>query len=148
MIQRVARARVEVQGQAVGAIGPRVLVFLGVGQGDESADADWLIGRIIRLRIWEDATGRMNRSLLEVDGEALVISQFTLFGNLKKGNRPSFNRAALPELAIPLYEGFVQRLSQAIGKSVSTGCFGAQMEIVAENDGPVTLVLDSRHKDF
>lgn len=148
VIQRVNRASVAVAGAEVGSIGRGVLVFLGVGQGDTREDMDWLIGRITRLRIWEDDTDRMNYSLLDIDGEALVISQFTLFGNLKKGNRPSFNRAALPGEAIPLYEQFVERLSAAIGKPVPTGRFGQHMDINAENDGPVTLVLDTRQKDF
>ena len=121
---------------------------LGIGQGDVADDIEWLVGRVTKLRIWEDEAERMNRSLLDIDGEALVISQFTLFGNMKNGNRPSFNRAALPDEAISLYELFVQRLATAIGKPVPTGRFGQHMDIVAENDGPVTLVLDTRQKDF
>ena len=148
VIQRVSEASVSVDGEKVGAIGGGVLVFLGVGQGDAVDDMDWLIGRITKLRIWEDKNGRMNQSLLDIDGQALVVSQFTLYGNLKKGNRPSFNRAALPDEAIPLYEEFVARLAGVIGKSVPTGRFGSHMDISAENDGPVTLVLDTRQKDF
>lgn len=148
VIQRVSRASVAVGDEEVGAIARGVLVFLGVGPDDTVEDSDWLISRITKLRIWEDEEGRMNRSLLDVDGEALVVSQFTLFGNLKKGNRPSFNRAALPTVAIPLYEGFVERLALVLGKPVPTGRFGEHMEIAAENDGPVTLILDTRQKDF
>ena len=148
VIQRVSRASVVVGGETVGAIGVGVLIFLGVGQEDGPDDIDWLVGRITKLRIWEDEGDRMNRSLLDIGGEALVISQFTLFGSLKKGNRPSFNRAALPDTAVPLYEQFVASLSQALGKPVPTGCFGQHMDIAAHNDGPVTLMLDTKQKDF
>ena len=132
----------------MGAINAGVLIFLGVGKADSAEDVEWLVGRIIKLRIFEDEPGRMNCSLIDIDGEALVISQFTLFGSLKKGNRPSFNRAALPEQAVPLYEDFVSKLSTTLGKPVPTGCFGAQMDIEAHNDGPVTLVIDTKMRDF
>ena len=122
--------------------------FLGVGKEDREEDVKWLVGRIAKLRIFEDEPGRMNHSLLDIDGDALVISQFTLFGSLKKGNRPSFNRAALPDQAVPLYEQFVQELSVVLGKPVPTGCFGEQMDIAAHNDGPVTLVIDTKERDF
>ena len=149
VIQRVSKAKVSVAGAVVGQIGPGVLVFLGVGQQDSEADADWLVGRIVKLRIFEsEPEGRMNESLLAIAGEALVISQFTLFGSLKKGNRPSFNRAALPEQAVPLYEYFVAQLAQALGKAVPTGRFGEHMDIEAQNDGPVTLVVDTKERDF
>jgi len=107
-----------------------------------------LVGRIVKLRIFEDEPGRMNCSLLDIAGEAMVISQFTLFGSLKKGNRPSFNRAALPDQAVPLYEQFVHELSVALGKPVPTGCFGEQMDIEAHNDGPVTLIVDTKERGF
>lgn len=132
----------------IGAINAGVLIFLGVGESDSAEDVEWLIGRIAKLRIFEDETGRMNRSLLEVGGEALVISQFTLFGRLNKGNRPSFNRAASSDLAVPLYEQFVRDLSTILGKEVPTGCFGELMQIEAHNDGPVTLVIDTKERDF
>ena len=132
----------------IGAINAGVLIFLGVGESDSAEDVEWLVGRIAKLRIFEDETGRMNRSLLEVRGEALVISQFTLFGRLNKGNRPSFNRAASPDLAVPLYEQFVRDLSTILGKEVPTGCFGELMQIEAHNDGPVTLVIDTKERDF
>ena len=148
VIQRVSKASVQVDGQVVGAIGKGVLLFLGVGQEDGPDDIDWLIGRVTRLRIWEDADDRMNQSLLDVECEVLVISQFTLFGNLKKGNRPSFNRAALPETAVPLYEQFVAKLSEVLQKPVPTGRFGKHMDIEAQNDGPITLVVDTKQKDF
>jgi D-tyrosyl-tRNA(Tyr) deacylase len=148
VIQRVSSAKVAVASEVVGEIGVGVLIFLGVGREDGEADADWLVGRIVKLRIFESEPGRMNESLLDISGQALVISQFTLFGSLKKGNRPSFNRAALPERAVPLYEYFVSQLSTALGSQVATGVFGAHMDIVAHNDGPVTLVVDTRERDF
>ncbi len=151
VIQRVSRASVSVDGEVVGTIEAPdggLLVFLGVGQDDGVDDVDWLLARIVKLRIFEDEGSRMNRSLLDVQGEVLVISQFTLFGSLKKGNRPSFNRAALPELAVPLYERFVAELSAALGKAVPTGRFGEHMVIDARNDGPVTLIVDTKERDF
>ncbi|CAA6691471.1 MULTISPECIES: D-aminoacyl-tRNA deacylase [unclassified Lentimonas] len=148
VIQRVSQASVVVEGTTVGQIHAGVLVFLGVGQDDSAEDVLWLVGRIVKLRIFEDDSGRMNHSLLDIEGEALVISQFTLFGSLKKGNRPSFNRAALPKQAVPLYEEFVQELSAALGKPVPTGCFGEHMDIEAHHDGPVTLVVDTKERSF
>ena len=148
VIQRVSRASVVVNQQTTGSIAAGLLIFLGVGKQDAAEDLAWLVGRITKLRVFEDADGRMNHSLIDTGGEALVISQFTLYGSLKKGNRPSFNRAALPDQAVPLYEQFVAELSVALGKSVPTGCFGAHMDIEAHNDGPVTLVLDSKERDF
>ncbi len=148
VIQRVRKSAVFVDGAVVGAIGPGCLIFLGIGRDDTEADAVWLVGRIVKLRIFESAPGRMDLDLVQSGGEALVVSQFTLYGSLKKGNRPSFNRAALPEIAVPLYEGFVERLAEALGKPVPTGRFGADMRIEAEQDGPVTLVVDSRDRDF
>tara|TARA_B100001971_G_scaffold210312_1_gene235554 strand:- start:27691 stop:28179 length:489 start_codon:yes stop_codon:yes gene_type:complete len=149
VIQRVSSANVAVAGDVVGEIGQGVLVFLGVGQEDSEADADWLIKRIVKLRIFEsEPGGRMDLSLRGIGGEALVISQFTLFGSLRKGNRPSFNRAAHPQQAVPLYEYFVERLSQTLGQRVPTGVFGERMHIEAHNDGPVTLVVDTKERDF
>lgn len=148
VIQRVSQASVEVDAAVVGQIGKGLLLFVGVGQDDTDADIDWFVRRLIKLRVWEDEGGRMSRSLMDVDGEVLVISQFTLFGSLKKGNRPSFNRAALPDMAVPVYERFIEKLSDALGKAVPTGVFGAHMDIKASNDGPVTLIVDSRDKDF
>jgi D-tyrosyl-tRNA(Tyr) deacylase len=148
VIQRVHSASVQVHGSTVGQIGSGLLVFLGVGKDDSEEDADWLVARIAKLRIFEAETGRMDRSIRDIQGEALVISQFTLLGSLKKGNRPSFNRAALPEQAVPLYESFVGQLSDALGREVPTGVFGEHMVIDARNDGPVTLVLDSKNREF
>ena len=148
VIQRVSRAAVVVEQQTVGSIAAGVLIFLGVGPQDDGEDVAWLVGRISKLRIFEDDAGRMNRSLIDIGGTALVISQFTLFGSLKKGNRPSYNRAALPDQAVPLYQQFVAELSAALGQPVPTGCFGAHMDIEAHNDGPVTLVVDTKQRDF
>lgn len=137
-----------VKDATMGAINAGVLIFLGVGDTDGAEDVEWLVGRIAKLRIFEDETGRMNRSLIDGGGEALVISQFTLFGRLNKGNRPSFNRAALPDQAVLLYEQFVRELSTTLGKEVPTGCFGEDMQVEAHNDGPVTLVIDTKMRDF
>ena len=148
VIQRVSQASVVVKGTTVGRIRAGVLVFLGVGKEDSAEDVAWLVARIVKLRIFEDEPGRMNHSLLDIEGEALVISQFTLFGRLNKGNRPSFNRAALPDQAVLLYEQFVRELSTTLGKEVPSGCFGENMQVEAHNDGPVTLVIDTKMRDF
>ena len=144
VIQRVKNASVTVDGAVVGAIEKGILVLLGVEAGDTAVDLEWLVARLARVRIFEDENGKMNLSLRDVGGDALVVSQFTLFGSMKKGSRPSFNRAAVPAEAIPLYESFVTALSEALGKPVPTGKFGAMMDVALVNDGPVTLVLDSR----
>lgn len=148
VIQRVSKAEVSVGDESVGQINKGVLLFLGVGREDAEADADWLVTRIVRLRLFESAPGRMDLALPDVGGEAMVISQFTLYGSLKKGNRPSFNRAASPEDAKRLYGYFVKQLSQALERPVPTGEFGADMQIEAHNDGPVTLIVDSKVRDF
>lgn len=148
VVQRVSGARVEVEGIEISRIGPGLLVFLGVGRGDEESDADWLVTRLLKLRVFESEPGKMDRSVAEVFGECLVISQFTLFGSLKKGNRPSFNRAASPNEAEKLYRYFVDRLCEVLGRSVPTGRFGEHMRIQAHNDGPVTLIVDSKARDF
>lgn len=148
VLQRVRRASVSVEGKITGAIGPGLLLLLGVGEEDSAADAQWLVEKIVRLRIFPDEEEKMNLSLLDCGGEALVVSQFTLFGSLKKGNRPSFNRSAPPELARERYAEFCRLLSAALCKPVPTGVFGAMMEVELLNDGPVTLLLDSRQRDF
>lgn len=122
--------------------------MLGVESGDTASDLEWLVSRLARVRIFEDENGKMNLSMRDVGGSALIVSQFTLFGSMKKGSRPSFNRAAVPAEAIPLYEAFVAALSEALGKPVPTGRFGAMMDVALVNDGPVTLVLDSRRPDL
>jgi D-tyrosyl-tRNA(Tyr) deacylase len=138
----VSRARVVVAGNATGGeIGAGILVLLGVAAGDTSADAEWLAGKVARLRIFEDAGGKFDRSLLETGGEALVVSQFTLLADTAKGNRPSFSRAARPEQAEPLYDAFCHALG-ALGPRVATGVFGARMSVELANEGPVTIVVD------
>ncbi|NDV63526.1 D-tyrosyl-tRNA(Tyr) deacylase [Puniceicoccales bacterium CK1056] len=148
VLQRVKKSVVKVEGKSVGSIGKGLLVFLGIERIDTNSDLEWLVDKLPRVRCFEDDAGRMNRNLEETGGEVMVISQFTLFGSLRKGTRPSFNRAADPEQAIPLYEEFVERLSTTLGKPVATGIFGAEMEISAVNDGPVTLVIDTKNRDF
>lgn len=148
VVQRVKRASVSADGSVVGAIGKGMLILLGVEAGDTEADADWLATRLARVRIFEDADGKMNLAARDVGGSALVVSQFTLFGTMRKGSRPSFNRAAVPAEAIPLYESFTAKLSALLERSVPTGRFGAMMDVELVNDGPVTLTLDSRRPDF
>jgi D-tyrosyl-tRNA(Tyr) deacylase len=135
-------ASVEVSGKIAGAIGQGVLVLLGVEKGDGERDADWLAEKIVALRIFEDEAGKMNRSLREIDGELLAVSQFTLAGNCTKGRRPSFDSAAPPEVANRLYEYFVERL-RGLGPKVETGVFQAMMQVSLVNDGPVTFILES-----
>jgi D-tyrosyl-tRNA(Tyr) deacylase len=147
VIQRVSSCEVDVDGVFKGRIGPGLLVFLGVEAGDEESDLDWLVRKIPGIRCFEDGEMKMNRSLLDLGGEAMVISQFTLFGSLKKGTRPSFNRASPPDVAEALYERFAIELEKLVGRPVVTGGFGRHMTIRAENDGPVTLILDTRRKD-
>jgi len=146
VIQRVRKASVTVEGKTTGQIGEGLLVFIGIEQADGSADIDWLARKIPQLRIFEDDDGRMNQSVIERNGEILLISQFTLYGNLSKGARPSFNRAAPPEIAIPLYEQLIDTLKAQLGKEIATGKFGSMMNILALNNGPVTLILDTKNK--
>ena len=148
LVQRVKEARVEVDGAVVGAHGAGLLVLLGVAQGDTEREADWLADKLARLRVFPDPSagsgqaGRMNRALLDTGGEALVVSQFTLLGEIRKGTRPSFTRAAPPEAADRLYRHFTARLSEALGRPVPTGVFGAMMDVHLVNDGPVTLWVE------
>ncbi len=148
VVQRVSRAVCRVDGETTGEIEAGLLVFLGVGQGDEPDDAAWLARKVAALRVFEDAEGRMNQSLVDQGGGALVISQFTLYGNLKKGSRPSFNKSAPPDEATVLFEKFKELLSAELGKPVASGVFAADMKIEAHNDGPVTLIIDTRQRDF
>lgn len=142
VIQRVAEASVTVDGEVVGAIGPGLVVLAGFLQEDTRAATTWMAEKVVNLRIFADDEGRMNRSLLDVGGEVLVVSQFTLYGDARKGRRPSFVRAARPEIAIPLYEGFVNDLRAVAPGGVQCGRFGAHMGVALVNDGPVTLVID------
>ncbi len=146
VLQRVTRAQVEVAGETVGAIGPGLLVLLGVGQEDDAVDARSLAEKSAGLRIFEDEQGKMNRSVVDVGGSVLVVSQFTLYGDCRKGRRPGFSAAAPPERAAQLYQQYVERLRQ-LGLTVATGVFQAEMAVELVNDGPVTLLLDSG-KDF
>jgi len=139
----VTESTVRVEGKVVGEIGPGLLVLLGVGQSDATADADYLAAKLSHLRIFEDAAGKMNRSLLDVDGQMLVVSQFTLLGDCRKGRRPSFAHAAKPEKAEQLYEYFVQKVART-GIKVETGQFAAKMAVSLVNDGPVTLIVESK----
>ena len=143
VLQRVRRGRVSVEGRTLGEIGPGLVILLGVGQGDAQAQADKLAAKIARLRIFADAQGKTNLSLLDVDGEALVVSQFTLYADCRKGRRPSFVHAAPPEIAAPLVDYFAERLRRAGVRRVATGEFGAMMLVEIENDGPFTIILDT-----
>ena len=147
VIQRVSEASVTIGGDVRGAIGRGFLVLLGVESADTEEDASWLVGKIARLRVFDDGDGHMNLSLADVGGEVLVISQFTLHASTKKGNRPSFIRAARPEVAVPIYEDFVRRLSGEIGRDVATGEFGADMKVALINDGPVTISIDTKNRE-
>jgi D-aminoacyl-tRNA deacylase len=143
VVQRVSRARVVIGQEVAGEIGGGLLVLLGVGRSDTAEQARWLADKIVGLRIFADEDGKMNRSLTEVGGEVLVVSQFTLYGDCQKGRRPSFVDAAPPETAIPLYEEFVMAV-RALGISTATGRFGAMMQVELCNDGPVTLILEGK----
>jgi D-tyrosyl-tRNA(Tyr) deacylase len=143
VLQRVKNARVDVAGETVGSIGTGLLILLGVTQTDQKNDADYLADKVVQLRIFPDEAGRMNRSLVEAHGALLVVSQFTLYGDCRKGRRPSFDHAAPPEQARGLYEYFIQRLKSS-NIAVETGVFQAEMEIHLINDGPVTFILDSK----
>lgn len=144
VVQRVRAASVAVDGEIVGKIGPGLLVLAGFEAEDSEADLDWMAGKIIRLRLFADENGVMNRSVLDADGEILAVSQFTLYASVKKGNRPSWSRAARGEVSQPLFERFVAMLSAELGKAVPTGVFGADMQVSLINDGPVTLCIDSK----
>ena len=142
VVQRVAQAAVTVDGQVVGKIGPGVMILLGVTHHDQDKDAQWLADKISGLRIFEDDEGKMNRSLLEIGGNALVVSQFTLYGDCRKGRRPSFSNAAQPDIAEQLYGRFMSYLREAGVSRVESGIFGAHMQVEIHNDGPVTLILE------
>ncbi|HET8804620.1 MAG TPA: D-aminoacyl-tRNA deacylase [Aequorivita sp.] len=147
LIQRVKKASVTIEGKIFSEINQGLLIFLGIEAEDTQEDIDWLAGKIARLRIFSDENDAMNLSVQEVNGDCLVVSQFTLHANTKKGNRPSFINAAKPEIAIPLYEKFVLQLENEINKKVKTGCFGAMMDVPLVNDGPVTIWIDSKIRE-
>ena len=147
VIQRVSHASVKTEEKLKAEIGQGLLIFLGIEDADTQEDIDWLSGKISRLRIFDDKDGIMNLSVKDVNGEALVISQFTLHASTKKGNRPSYIRAAKPLFAIPMYEAFVENIEKELGKKVQTGKFGALMEVSLLNDGPVTIIIDTKNRE-
>ena len=147
VIQRVLEASVSISGTETASIGPGLLVLLGIGEEDGSADIDWLVRKIASLRVFDDEAGVMNLSVADVNGDVLVVSQFTLMASTKKGNRPAYIRAARPEVAIPLYEQFCAALEATLGKPVPTGTFGADMQVSLVNDGPVTICIDTKNKE-
>lgn len=146
VIQRVSQASVTIENKIKSEIGVGLLILIGVEDEDTQEDVNWLCGKIANLRIFNDENGVMNESLLAVEGDAIVVSQFTLHASTKKGNRPSYIKAARPETAIPLYEAFVHQLEKELGKKVGTGEFGADMKVQLINDGPVTILIDSKNK--
>lgn len=147
VIQRVSHASVTIEGEVKSAIRQGYLILLGIEENDTSEDVDWLVRKVIGLRVFDDENHVMNRSIMDINGEILVISQFTLFASYKKGNRPSWLRAAKHEISVPLYEEFCKKLSDALGKPVGTGEFGADMKVDLLNDGPVTIMMDTHNKE-
>ena len=147
VIQRVTKASVSIGGSTTSAIGAGFLLLLGVCEDDTLDDVEWLVKKVVGLRVFDDENGVMNRSIMDVQGECLVVSQFTLYASYKKGNRPSWLRAARHEISVPLYEAFCSKLSEAMGKPVGTGEFGANMQVELLNDGPVTICMDTKNKE-
>lgn len=147
VLQRVSKASVTVDGKVISSVGKGLLVLLGIEDADNKDDIDWLTNKVLNLRIFNDEDGVMNRSVLDIDGDIIVVSQFTLHAQTKKGNRPSYIKAAKPDVAIPMYEKFVQVLEQKQGKKVGTGIFGADMKVELLNDGPVTISIDTKNRE-
>lgn len=147
ILQRVSNASVTIDNTVHSEINQGLLSLLGIEEADNQEDIDWLVKKISQMRIFSDQEGKMNLSLMDINGEILVVSQFTLFAYCKKGNRPSFIKSAKPEIAIPLYESFISKMNQTIDKEVKTGIFGADMKVQLSNDGPVTISLDSKNKE-
>jgi D-tyrosyl-tRNA(Tyr) deacylase len=147
VVQRVGHARVTIDDAVSGAIGKGLLVLLAIEPTDGPEDIEWLSGKIARMRIFNDDQGLMNRSVQDVGGEVLLVSQFTLFASTKKGNRPSFSRSACPETAIPIYEKFIRHLEEDLGRVIQTGRFGADMMVELANSGPVTIIIDSKNRE-
>ena len=147
VVQRVSKASVTVDGKIISNIGDGLLVLLGIENEDDKSDIVWLSRKIVNLRIFNDENGVMNVSLIEKGGDAIVVSQFTLHASTKKGNRPSYLKAAKPEVSIPLYEEFVQQLEEDLGKKIGTGIFGADMKVDLVNDGPVTIIIDTKNRE-
>jgi len=146
VIQRVSESSVKINGEIKGAIGEGLMVLVGIEEADGQEDMDWLSKKIVNLRIFPDEQGVMNKSILDCGGDILLISQFTLHASTKKGNRPSYIKAAKPDIAIPMYERFIQVLQTDLGKGIQTGEFGADMKVSLVNDGPVTIIMDSKNK--
>ena len=147
VIQRVSQASVTVEGAIIGQIQLGLMVLVGIVNEDDTSDIEWLSNKIIHMRIFEDENGVMNKSLIEVGGEILLVSQFTLHASTKKGNRPSYIAAAKPEISIPIYEAMIHQLQKDLGASIQTGKFGADMKVSLINDGPVTITIDSKNKE-
>ncbi len=147
VVQRVSRASVTIEGIVRSAIGSGLLVLVGIEDADTAEDIEWLCGKLVQLRIFNDDDGIMNRSVKDIDGEILLVSQFTLHASTKKGNRPSYIRASKPEIAVPLYEQTIRTLTTQLGKSIGTGEFGADMKVELLNDGPVTILFDTKNKE-
>jgi D-tyrosyl-tRNA(Tyr) deacylase len=147
VIQRVSEASVTVEGAIIGQIQRGLMVLVGIVNEDDTSDIEWLSNKIIHMRIFEDENGVMNKSLIEVGGEILLVSQFTLHASTKKGNRPSYIAAAKPEISIPIYEAMIHQLEKDLGDSIQTGKFGADMKVSLINDGPVTITIDSKNKE-
>ena len=147
VVQRVSKASVTVDGKMISNIGTGLLVLLGIENGDTAEDITWLSRKIVNLRIFNDEEGVMNKSLSEINGNAIVVSQFTLHASTKKGNRPSYIKAAKPDIAIPVYKDFVEQMEIVLGKKVGTGVFGADMKVELLNDGPVTISIDTKNRE-
>ena len=147
VIQKVTQASVSIENQIVASINKGLLVLVGIEDGDTNEDIAWLSSKIVNLRVFDDDNGVMNLSVKEVEGEVLIVSQFTLHASTKKGNRPSYIKAARPEVAIPIYEAFIKQVESLLGKRVSTGQFGAMMQVSLCNDGPVTILIDTKNKE-
>jgi D-tyrosyl-tRNA(Tyr) deacylase len=147
VIQRVSRANVKVEEKIIGEIGEGLLALLGIEDADTEEDIQWLSNKIVNLRIFNDENGVMNRSVLEMNGNILLVSQFTLHASTKKGNRPSYIKASKPDFAVPMYEKMIAQLERDLGKKIQTGIFGADMKVELLNDGPVTIIIDSKNKE-
>lgn len=147
ILQRVSNASVTIDNSVHSEINQGLLLLLGIEETDNQEDIDWLVKKISQMRIFSDEDGKMNLSVMDINGETLVVSQFTLFASCKKGNRPSFIKSAKPEIAIPLYESFISKMNQTVEKEAKTGVFGADMKVQLSNDGPVTISLDSKNKE-
>ena len=148
VLQKVSKASVTVKNEVVSSIGSGLLILIGIEDADTGEDIEWLVKKITQLRIFNDENGVMNRSVKDVDGDVIIVSQFTLHANTKKGNRPSYIRASKPDFAVPMYEKFIRKTETVLGKKVGTGKFGAMMDVELVNDGPVTIIIDSKEKDF